>query len=261
LLAQAVRYAVDHGVGVITLSYSVKRRSMLIDKILTEVTAASPGAVTAAAAGNSGGTDPEYPAAEGVPGLLVVAASTKSDKLASFSTRGSWVQVAAPGDRIVSSVPGGQYAAWSGTSMAAPLTAGTVALVRAAYPNLSPAKVAEAAPDIAGADGRRIGGARQRGPQPTRRMALEDLLDRVFGRGDRHIFSHESEAVHRDLTMCLALSRDRAGYNAWRLQRWEREGRSSSLTFSWWLRCGRVPSGRGTTTTRKNYLSIMACCR
>ena len=61
--------------------------------------------------------------------------------LAVFSTYGSWVQVAAPGDRIVSSVPGGGYAIWSGTSMAAPLAAGSAALVRAAYPSMRPADI------------------------------------------------------------------------------------------------------------------------
>jgi thermitase len=146
LLAQAIRYATDYRVGVINMSYSVQHRSLLIDDVLSIVTSVQPGAVVAAAAGNSGGSAPEYPAAEDVPGLLSVAASTLSDKLADFSTRAAWVKVAAPGERIVSSVPldsGCAYATWSGTSMAAPLTAGTAALVRAAQPNLKPAEVAQ----------------------------------------------------------------------------------------------------------------------
>jgi subtilisin family serine protease len=146
LLAQAIRYAFAHRVGVINLSYSVKQRSRLIDEVLSQVTSVLSGAFVAAAAGNSGGSAPEYPAAEGAPGMLAVGASSRSDNLADFSTRGAWVSVAAPGERIVSSVPlasGVSYATWSGTSMAAPLTAGTAALVRSAYPNLKPAEVAQ----------------------------------------------------------------------------------------------------------------------
>ena len=72
-----------------------------------------------------------------------MGASTQSDTLASFSNYGSWVNVAAPGDHILSTVPGGLYATWSGTSMAAPLVAGVAALVRAAYPTLNPAQVVQ----------------------------------------------------------------------------------------------------------------------
>ena len=90
------------------------------------------GAAVFAAAGNSGSaTEQQYPAAEArtVPGALAVTASTEARRLASFSNFGNWVQVAAPGEGITSSVPGGGYGVWSGTSMASPIAAGVAALV------------------------------------------------------------------------------------------------------------------------------------
>ena len=152
LLAQALRYAVGapvagiaplaHKADVINISYSVRQRSLLIDDLLGLLVALPDGPVVVAAAGNRGpSTVKEYPAAEGQPGVLAVAASTETDTLADFSTRGAWVDVAAPGESILSSVPDNAYSVWSGTSMSAPLAAGTAALVRARYPNLSPSQV------------------------------------------------------------------------------------------------------------------------
>jgi thermitase len=150
--ALALRYAMNHGADVVNLSFSFKHRSVLLDNVLGELTCSPsvdadcraltrPGAIVVAAAGNSGTNIPEYPAADLVPGVLAVGASTEENTLATFSTYGSWVRVAAPGERIVSTLPGGSYASWSGTSMATPLTAGVAALDRAAYPALRPKDV------------------------------------------------------------------------------------------------------------------------
>ena len=93
------------------------------------------GTVVISAAGNDGSTQPLYPAAEQAEGALSVAAATASHQLADFSNRGRWVQIAAPGDQIISTVPGDQWAVWSGTSMAAPLVSGVAALLRQAQPD------------------------------------------------------------------------------------------------------------------------------
>lgn len=162
VLAEALAYAVDpdgdpqtdDGAHVINLSLGTPRRTSLIDEIVADVTcngddddddnercARTGGAVVVAAAGNLGDETPNFPAAEQAQGVLAVAASTQANTLAEFSTRGTWVHIAAPGEHIVSSVPGNAFGAWSGTSMAAPFTAGVAALVRSSDSTLKPADI------------------------------------------------------------------------------------------------------------------------
>jgi thermitase len=152
--------ASDDGAKVINLSLGTLRPTQLLEDIIEAVScgddyddddddndadkvrcAASGGAVVTSAAGNSGDTTRHYPAAEQHPGALAVAASTESGTLATFSTRGDWVQVAAPGAQIYGAVPGGGWAVWNGTSMAAPMAAGAAALLRSQFPQWKPSDV------------------------------------------------------------------------------------------------------------------------
>ena len=151
VLAEALQYAIDpdgnpatdDGVQVVNLSISTTHRTRLLHDLLESVSGSVRlGPVVVAAAGNAGTTTPEYPAAENQDGLLAVGASTRSDGLAPFSNRGSWVHVIAPGVGIASSVPGGRFAAWSGTSMSAALVSGEAALVRSKQPQLGARTVA-----------------------------------------------------------------------------------------------------------------------
>jgi subtilisin family serine protease len=102
----------------------------------------SRGAVVIGAAGNDGSRDiKQYPAAEGAYGLLAVGASTSANRIAAFSNEGSWVELSSPGEGITSSIPGGGYASWSGTSMAAPIVSGVAALLMSQEPALEPKDV------------------------------------------------------------------------------------------------------------------------
>lgn len=90
------------------------------------------GVFVAASAGNSG-TDDCRALPRAVPGVLVVASSTRDDRRATTSSTGSCVDVYAPGAAIVSTTPGGGTESWSGTSMAAPHAAGVAALYKQRY--------------------------------------------------------------------------------------------------------------------------------
>lgn len=98
-----------------------------------------------AAAGNSASNNdlvPNYPSSYDVSNVISVAASTSTDTLAAFTNYGATsVDLAAPGTLIYSTVLGGAYNYLSGTSMAAPQVAGSVAVLAAAKPGVTVAQI------------------------------------------------------------------------------------------------------------------------
>jgi thermitase len=137
-IARGIRYAVDTGARIVNMSLAGDASPVLADAVAY---ARSKGALVVAAAGNEAKTTPDYPAA--YPGVVAVAATDReADGLASFSNRGTWVDLAAPGVDVVSTAPGGQYGLFSGTSFASPLVAATAALLLAKHPEWDGADVA-----------------------------------------------------------------------------------------------------------------------
>ena len=132
-VADGIVWAADHGANVINLSLGSP--SPCAAMALAVDYAFAHGALPIAAAGNDGTTARSYPAA--YADVVSVAATTNADELAGFSNRdASWVDVAAPGVGIVSTVPTYDnatgaigYGYLSGTSMAAPIVSGIAALI------------------------------------------------------------------------------------------------------------------------------------
>jgi serine protease len=139
-VAKGVLWAAERGATVINLSVGGSESSADVRAAISY--AVGRGAVVLAAAGNERqtGNAPDYPAALDLPGLLAVAATTSAGVSASYSNTGPYVDVAAPGDGIMSTYPtyiGPSYREMSGTSMATPYAAAAVALIRAADPVLT----------------------------------------------------------------------------------------------------------------------------
>lgn len=132
-VAAGIRYAVERGASVISLSLGGSDKSATIDDAIDY--ARSRGVLVVAAAGNDSSNNdryPVYPASSGLDNVMSVAASTQHDTLADFSNYGvSSVDVAAPGDEILSTWLGSAYQYLGGTSMATPHVAALAGLLKA----------------------------------------------------------------------------------------------------------------------------------
>ncbi|MFQ6193704.1 type VII secretion-associated serine protease mycosin [Streptomyces sp. NPDC000405] len=150
-LADGIRWAADHGADVINLSlgddsdtaHPEPREDAAVQYALAK------GAVVVASAGNGGehGDHVSYPAA--YPGVIAVTAVDRYGGRASFSTRRWYATVSAPGVDVVIADPDRRYYEGWGTSAASAFVSGAVALLRAARPGLSPARVRELLTDTA----------------------------------------------------------------------------------------------------------------
>ncbi|WP_231510348.1 S8 family peptidase [Fischerella sp. PCC 9605] len=150
-IANGVRYAVNNGARVINLSLGGSSSDSYLQSAVQY--AASKGAIVVMAAGNNGGSVPDYPARYAENWGLAVGAVDKYNNLASFSNRAGTnplAYVTAPGVNIYSTIPGNKYASYSGTSMATPHVAGVVALMLSANPNLTDSQVRQIITQISG---------------------------------------------------------------------------------------------------------------
>ena len=142
----AVAYSSAMGFKVSNNSWGGGGYSRALKEVITE--AGKNGQIFCAAAGNSGSNNdsmPHYPSNYDCENIISVAASDRSDKLASFSCYGkNSVDLAAPGVSILSLLPDKKTASWSGTSMATPHVAGAATLFFAINPNATHTEVKNA---------------------------------------------------------------------------------------------------------------------
>lgn len=123
-IIEGIDWARTNGMQVINMSFG---GSSDVQSLHDAVIAAhNAGVVLVAAAGNSGGSV-IFPAA--YPEVIAVSATDANNAIASWSSRGPEVDIAAPGVNIYSTYKGTSYATLSGTSMATPHVVGTAALV------------------------------------------------------------------------------------------------------------------------------------
>ena len=139
-IVAALYYAVQHHANVVNMSFDLTSNSPSLTQAVSYANKA--GVVLVAAAGNESTSAPVYPAA--LNNYVVgIASTTNWDSRSTFSNYGSVdVLIAAPGENVISTFPGGTYASASGTSFSSPLVAGTAALMLSARPSLNQTQAA-----------------------------------------------------------------------------------------------------------------------
>jgi subtilisin family serine protease len=126
---QAIQYAANNGARVISLSFGGTGFDPYTGSLAY---ARAKGCLCFGGAGNDNVSSLFYPAADA--NAIAVAASDQSDNKSSYSNYGTWIELCAPGDKIVTTSLENTYESPDGTSFACPLVAGITALIWAAHP-------------------------------------------------------------------------------------------------------------------------------
>ena len=139
-IVAALYYAVQHHANVVNMSFDLVSSSPSLTQAAAYANKA--GVVLVASAGNGNTSAPVYPAALNSY-VVGIASTTNWDSRSSFSNYGATdVWIAAPGENIISTFPGGTYGSASGTSFSSPIVAGTVSLMLSARSSLNQSQAA-----------------------------------------------------------------------------------------------------------------------
>ena len=133
-----IEWCIRNRMNVINMSFGMKTRSKALLSAVTN--AHNAGVIIVASSGNDGKRrSVDYPAR--YPQTIAVGATTRLRRVAPFSNRGAYIDVYAPGDKIVSAWLRGKYNEMSGTSMATSHVSGAIALLLAHKPGLTPTEI------------------------------------------------------------------------------------------------------------------------
>jgi len=140
-IIRAIYYAADHSANIVSMSFSMAQSSPGLQAAIQY--ALNKNVTMVASSGNDGSKTLVYPASYG--GVQGIGSSTNTDLRSTFSNFGSGVVTfAAPGEGIVTTYPGSNYAAGWGTSFSTPMFAGAAALVLQARPASKPGDITNA---------------------------------------------------------------------------------------------------------------------
>ena len=130
---EGITYAADHGCKVINCSWGSTGGASQAEQDVINYAAINFDAVVVVAAGNGGIEEDDFPAS--YENAVSVASTNSTDSKSGFSSYSYHVDVCAPGSQIYSTIFNNTYSALSGTSMASPVAAGCLAMVRSRFPN------------------------------------------------------------------------------------------------------------------------------
>ena len=140
-IVRAIYYAADNGANIISMSFELTQTSPSLQNAIQY--AINKNVIIVAASGNDGQQMMVYPA--GYNTVIGVGSTDNQDGKSTFTNFGTnGVFIAAPGEGVITTYPGGNYAAAWGTSFSTPLIAGEAALILQAKPGYKSSDVANA---------------------------------------------------------------------------------------------------------------------
>lgn len=134
IMALGIKYAADAGADIINFSVGFDVKDPFIGDAIKY--ARAKGVLVVVSAGNNGqNCDQNSPS--GDEGAYTVTSTNQEDAKSVFSNFGHSIKISAPGEDILSTIPGGSYDYRNGTSMAAPVVTGVAAMMKAVNPRLT----------------------------------------------------------------------------------------------------------------------------